>query len=115
MEKTSNYPLGRRAERRDVGYLPKGAVTEWLRASDSCNEVLELDSCGNIADDEIEPEYRTTHTFFSNTGATTNLEWAKAEVKQHNLKHPMSPWIIRHSHKMPEYICICKALIKDED
>ena len=107
MNTASNYPGGRRRERHDIGYLPKHAITEWLLADASASVKLHEDSCGNLATPTLDHVY--VRTVDPKNGAKTNAEWAKAEVKLHNIEHPLDPWIIRHSHKKPEYICICRA------
>jgi hypothetical protein len=108
----------------DVGYLPRCAITEWLRADAPCDVDLEEDACGNICGDALGKERFTPgqpsavirrRVKTSHTSCRTNLAWAKEEVRQHNLRHPNRPWIVKASHLNKNYICICKAMGIDDN
>lgn len=102
----------------DLSYLPKNAVTEWMRADGPSAVEIEEDVCGNIIGkgkgvekfDDPEPCKRVKRTVASSHQfCLTNLHWAKEEVRQHNLKHPDRPWVIRYNKHNSDFICIIKA------
>ncbi len=107
---SDDYPGGRRIERIEVGQLPRFAVTRWMHCDATCGITIEEDTCGNLATEETDPEYRIVRDVETSHKVATNWDWAKEEIRKHNVEHPLNPWIIRHAKKRPEFICICLAV-----
>lgn len=104
--------------RADVGYLPKNAITEWLLADALAQVELEEDTCGNLVGkgsgmEVFNPDkpvvVRTRLIRSSHKNVMTNQQWCQEEVRQHNIRYPNKPWVVRYSAKRPDFICICKA------